>query len=92
VRLCRDIGNQTGAADPELAVLARGAANLALGGGLTFELPMSKQDWLDLCREVYAPWNGALSNRTGGTSEQYVAEAALKAADASGFELLFGRS
>ncbi|MDE3075034.1 MAG: hypothetical protein KGJ86_06355 [Chloroflexota bacterium] len=91
VRLCRDIGNQTGTPDPELAVLARGAANLALGGSLTFELPMSQQDWLDLCREVYDHWDGAMNNLTGGTREQYDAEEALKG-DHTGFDVLFGRS
>jgi hypothetical protein len=97
VRLCRDIGNQTGAAHAELALLARGAANLALGGGRAFDLPLSKQDWLGLYQEVYVRWNGALNNRTGGTSEQYdseaaLNEAALKTVDGPGLDLLFGRS
>ncbi len=52
---------------------------------------MSKQEWLDLRREVYGPHDGALNNRTGATFEQYEAEAALKASGISGFELLFGQ-
>ncbi len=91
VRLCRDIANQLGEPGPELALLARSAANVALGGGRTFELPISKQDWGDLCTDVYGPHNGALNNRTGGTAEQCEAEAALKASGAPGLDLLFGR-
>ena len=38
--------------------------------------------------EVYAPHNGALNDRTGGTPEQYAAEKALNAAQ--GFNPLSG--
>jgi hypothetical protein len=41
-------------------------------------------------QEVYAPYNGALNNRTGGTAEQYEAEKALSTAQ--GFNPLFGRT
>jgi hypothetical protein len=91
-RLCVELANQTNQPDPEFATFVLGAANLALGGNLTFDVPMSKDDWLHLYQQVYAPHNGALNNRTGGTSEQYEAERAFNAGDMSGFELMFGRS
>lgn len=50
-----------------------------MGGMGEDKLRDAGQRRLDLCREVYAPWNGALNNLTGGTSEQYEAEEALKA-------------
>lgn len=88
--LCADLAGRT---DPPSAMvtLALGAANLALGGGEEFPLPMTNRDWMRLREQIYAPHNGALSNRTGGTAEQYAAEAALNSANVSGFELLFGR-
>jgi hypothetical protein len=91
-RLCLYLADRADAPDPELAILTRGAANLALGGERDFDLPMSKDEWMKLRQEVYAPHLGALNNRTGGTRKQYEAEAALTAGDMSGFELLFGRS
>ncbi|MGO9248347.1 MAG: hypothetical protein ACLP7W_07095 [Solirubrobacteraceae bacterium] len=90
-RLCLDLANQTIPLDPEFATFVLGAANLALGGGLSFDVPMSKAEWLHLYKEVYAPHHGALNNRTGGTSEQYEAEKALNASDSPGLDLLFGR-
>jgi hypothetical protein len=90
-RLCLDLANQTIPLDPEFATFVLGAANLALGGGLSFDVPMSKAEWLHLYKEVYAPHDGALNNRTGGTSEQYEAEKALNASDSPGLDLLFGR-
>jgi hypothetical protein len=46
---------------------------------------------MGIYQEVYAPHNGALNNRAGGTAEQYAAEKALNAEE-SGFNPLFGRS
>jgi hypothetical protein len=89
-RLCRDLANQRGVPDPHLANLALAAASAALWGRWTFELPASKEDWMHIYQEVYAPHNGALNNRTGGTAEQYEAEKALNAAQ--GFNPLFGRT
>jgi hypothetical protein len=89
-RLCHDLASQRGGPDPHLANLALAAANAALWGRRTFELPASKEDWMRIYREVYAPHNGALNNRTGGTAEQYEAEKALHAAQ--GFNPLFGRT
>jgi Nucleotidyltransferase domain len=40
--------------------------------------PSGKGDWLQLYQEVYAPHNGALKNRTGGTLEQYEIESARR--------------
>jgi len=91
-RLCLELANQTNRPDPEFATFVLGAANLALGGNLTFDVPMSKDDWLSLYQQVYAPHNGALNNRTGGTSEQYDVEKALSASGVSGFDLMFGRA
>lgn len=91
IRLCRDLANQTRPPDPEFAPFVLGAANLALGGNPTFDVPLSKDDWLQLCQDVYAPHNGALNNRTGGTFEQYEAEKAFTVSDMSGFDLMFGR-
>jgi hypothetical protein len=90
-KLCIDLAERI---DPPSAVvtLTLGAANLALGGGEEFHLPMSKRDWMDLRQQIYAPYMGALNNRTGGTAEQYEAEAVLNSGDVSGFDLLFGRS
>jgi hypothetical protein len=89
-RLCHDLASQRGVPDPHLANLALAAANAALWGRRTFELPDSKEDWMRIHQEVYAPHNGALSNRTGGTPEQIDAEAALSTAQ--GFNPLFGRT
>jgi hypothetical protein len=89
-RLCHEFANQRGIPDPHLANLALAAANQALQGQRIFEFPASKEDWMSVYQEVYAPHNGALNNRTGGTAEQYEAEKALNAA--GGFNLLFGRS
>jgi hypothetical protein len=89
-RLCHDLANQRGVPDPHLANLALAAANAALWGRRTSELPASKEDWMHIYQEVYAPHNGALNNRTGGTAEQYEAEKALNAAQ--GVNPLFGRT
>ncbi len=89
-RLCHDLANQRGVPDPHLANLALAAANAALSGRQTFVLPVSKEDWMRIYQEVYAPYNGALNNRTGGTAEQYEAEKALSTAQ--GFNPLFGRT
>jgi hypothetical protein len=88
-RLCRDLANRRSVADPHLANLALAAANAALWGRRTFEHPASKEDWLHIYQQVYAPHNGALNNRTSGTSEQIAAEKTLSAAQ--GFNPLFGR-
>lgn len=88
--LCHDLANQRGIPDPHLASLALAAANAALWDRRTFELPAAKEDWLSIYQGVYAPHNGALNNRTGGTAEQYEAEKTLKAAQ--GFNPLFGRT
>jgi hypothetical protein len=90
-RLCRDLADQRGVPDPNLANLALAAANAALWGRRAFELPASSDDWMRLYREVYAPHNGALSNRTSGTLEQIDAEKALSSG-APGFNPLFGRT
>jgi hypothetical protein len=87
-RLCHDLANQGGVPDPHLANLALAAANAALSGRQTLELPASKEDWIRIYQEVYAPHNGTLNNRTGGTAEQYEAEESLTAAP--GFNPLFG--
>jgi hypothetical protein len=91
IRLCRELADRPHAPDPNLVSLALGAATAALGSGRTFEVPLSTEDWMRLYQEVYAPHNGALNNRTGGTSEQYAAERALNAGAMSGFNPLFGR-
>jgi hypothetical protein len=90
-RLCSEIAKQPGQSTPELAALARGASSLALGEGQAFDVPMSRDEWLELRQKVYAPYGGALNNQTGGTQEQYDAEKSLTANGLSGFELLFGR-
>lgn len=90
-RLCHDLANQQGVPDPNLANLALLAANAALWGRRTFEFPTSSEDWIRLYREVYAPHNGALNNRTGGTAEQIDAEKILSG-EAPGFNPLFGRT
>jgi hypothetical protein len=90
-RICMELANQAMPQDPEFATFVLGAANLALGGGKSFDVPMSRDEWLRLYQEVYAPHNGALNNRTGGTAEQYEAERALSGGGFSGLDLLFGR-
>jgi hypothetical protein len=89
-RLCHDLASQRGVPDPHLASLALAAANAALPGRQAFEFPASKEDWMRIRQEVYAPHNGALNNRAGGTAEQYEAEKTLSAAQ--GFNPLFGRT
>jgi hypothetical protein len=89
VRLCWEIAKQPGEPALELATLARGAASLALEAGQVFDLPTSKQEWMDLYAAVYARHYGALNNQTGGTSQQYEAEKALNKGPA--FDSLFGR-
>lgn len=90
-RLCLDLANHAVPPDPEFSTFVLGAANLALGGARSFDVPMSSDEWMRLYQEVYASHNGALNNRTGGTAEQYEAEKTLNASDAPGLDLLFGR-
>jgi hypothetical protein len=90
-RLCMDLASQAIRPDPEFSTFVLGTANLALGGGQSFDVPMSSEEWLHLYQEVYARHNGALNNRTGGTTEQYKAEKVLNAGNSSGLDLLFGR-
>jgi hypothetical protein len=89
-RLCLDLADRAARPDAAIVTLALGAAAQVLGGRY-FDVPMSKDEWMDLRKEVYDPYMGAFSNRAGATSEQHDAEAKLKAEALSGFELLFGR-
>ena len=90
-RLCIDLAERPDGRDVAIINLTLGAV-AQITGGRYFDVPISRDEWIDLRKEVYGPYMGAFSNRTGATSDQRDAEANLNAEGLSGFELLFGRA
>ncbi len=90
-RLCMDLAERPDGRDAAIVNLTLGAV-AQITGGRYFDVPISRDAWIALRKDVYGPYMGAFSNRTGATSEQHDAEAKLNAEGLSGFELLFGRA
>jgi hypothetical protein len=74
-----------------LVTLALSCATRVLGERY-FHVPMEPEEWLDLRRIIYEPYNGALNNRAGATGQQTDAETQLIAAGLPAVDLYFGRA
>ncbi len=90
-RLCLDLADRPESRAPAIVSLTLGAI-AQVSGGRYFNIPITRDEWMALRKDVYELHMGAFSNRAGATSEQREAEARLNAAGLSGFELLFGRA
>jgi hypothetical protein len=90
-RLCLELADRNSAQVSPLATLALACAARVLGGEY-FDVPLSSEAWLGLRHRIYAPYNGALNNRGGGTGEQGEAEARLVEARLPAVDLYFGRT
>lgn len=90
-RLCLELANRSSTAGNPLATLALACSAQVLGGQY-FDVPLSSEAWLDLRHRIYAPYNGALNNRAGGTGQQREAEARLVDARLPAVDLYFGHS
>ena len=91
VHLCRHLADRAERADPTLISYTLGLANQLLDLRY-FETPLSSNDWMELHARLYAPYNGALNNLGGYTSDQHAAAEQLRAANLPGLALLFGTS
>jgi hypothetical protein len=91
VHLCRHLADRAERADPTLISYTLGLANQLLDLRC-FETPLSANDWMELYTRLYAPYNGALNNLSGYTSDQEAAAEHLRAANLPGLALLFGTS
>lgn len=90
IHLCRHLADQAGRANPTLVSYTLGLANQLLRLRY-FETPLSHDDWMDLHRQLYAPYNGALNNLGGFTADQREAAERLRAHNLPALGLIFGR-
>ena len=88
-RLCLALADRKDPAGSPLATLALSCAARVLGERY-FNVPMSAEQWLDLRRMFYEPYNGALNNRAGATRQQSEAETLLIDARLPAVDLYFG--
>lgn len=89
-RLCLQLAERTTTPGSPLATLALACAARVLGERY-FDMPLSPEQWLDLRRRIYEPYNGALNNRAGATRQQGEAEAHLIEQRLPAVDLYFGR-
>ncbi len=89
VHLCQHLADRAKRANPDLVSYTLGLAN-QLMDLRNFETPLSANDWMELHSRLYAPYNGALNNLSGYTSDQHAAAEAIRAANLPGLALLFG--
>jgi hypothetical protein len=90
-RLCLELADRKDPAGSPLATLALSCAARVLGERY-FNVPMSAEQWLDLRRTFYEPYNGDLNNRAGATQQQSEAETLLIDARLPAVDLYFGRT
>ena len=62
-RLCIDLAERPDGRDVAIINLTLGAV-AQITGGRYFDVPISRDEWIDLRKEVYGPYMGAFSNRT----------------------------
>jgi hypothetical protein len=86
-----DLAERPHGRDSAVVTLALGTAARILGPRV-FDVPTTREEWMQLRAAVYSPYQGALNNLTGLTGQQADAEARLASPMASGFDLLFGAS
>jgi hypothetical protein len=91
VWLTMDLAERPRGRDSAIINLALGTAARVLGPRV-FDVPTTREDWMQLRGAIYGPYQGALNNLTGLTGQQADAEARLTSRSASGFDLLFGAS
>jgi hypothetical protein len=89
-RLCLQLADRENTHGSPLATLALACAARVLGERY-FDVPISSEQWLELRRRIYEPYNGALNNRAGNTAQQNDAEARLIEARLPAVDLYFGR-
>jgi len=89
-RLCHKLSDRHGPSQ-QLKNLALSTVARLLPEERYFESPLSRDDWLDLRRQIVEAHPGATHSLDGASSEQSEAEAKLKAAQTPAVDLYFGR-